>query len=75
MISLGDAENMNNKVIWMVGALQDLESRGETLGVLDVSSGSKADFLSGATPTPAPTPTPVPELPAEAEGVIGQDAI
>ena len=75
VISLGDAENMNNKVIWMVGALQDLESRGETLGVLDVSSGSKADFLSGATPTPAPTPTPVPELPAEAEGVIGQDAI
>ncbi len=77
VVSLGNSENMNNKVIWMVGALQDLESRGETLGRLDVSSGSKADFLSGATPTPAPTPTPVPEITpeAEAEAVIGEDAI
>ena len=73
VVSLGDADNMNNKIIWMVGALQDLESRGETLGRLDVSSGSKADFLSGATPTPAPTPTPVPEITPEA--VIGEDAI
>lgn len=73
VVSLGDADNMNNKIIWMVGALQDLESRGETLGRLDVSSGSKADFLSGATPKPAPTPTPVPEITPEA--VIGEDAI
>lgn len=75
VVSLGDSDNMTNKVIWMVGALQDLESRGETLGRLDVSSGSKADFLSGATPTPAPTPTPVPEITPEAESVIGEDAI
>ncbi|MBR0366992.1 MAG: FtsQ-type POTRA domain-containing protein [Clostridia bacterium] len=73
VVSLGNSENMNNKIIWMVGALQDLESRGETLGRLDVSSGSKADFLSGATPTPAPTPTPVPEITPEA--VIGEDVI
>ena len=73
VVSLGNSENMNNKIIWMVGALQDLESRGETLGRLDVSSGSKADFLSGATPTPAPTPTPVPEITLEA--VIGEDVI
>lgn len=75
VVSLGDSDNMNNKVIWMVGALQDLESRGETLGRLDVSSGSKADFLSGASPTPAPTATPVPEITPEAEAVIGDDAI
>lgn len=77
VVSMGDVENMNNKVIWMMGALQDLESRGETLGKLDVSSGSKADFLPGATPTPAPTPVPesifVPEQTQEA--VIGDDAI
>lgn len=75
VVSLGDAGNMTNKIIWMVGALRDLESRGETLGRLDVSSGSKADFLSGATPTPAPTPTAVPELTPEAEAVIGDDVI
>ena len=62
VISLGSADNMNNKIIWMVGALTDLESRGENLGRLDVSSGSKADFLSGATPTPQPTATPDPVL-------------
>ena len=65
-VLLGDAENMNNKVVWMAGALRDLESRGETLGRLDVSSGSKADFLSGATPTPVPTAVPTPEPTAEA---------
>lgn len=76
VVSVGNAENMNNKVIWMVGALQDLESRGETLGKLDVSSGNKADFLSGATPTPAPTPTLIPDVTPEAEeSVIGDDAI
>ena len=73
VVSLGDADNMTNKIIWMVGALRDLEARGETLGKLDVSSGSKADFLSGATPTPAPTPTLVPDITPEA--VIGEDAI
>jgi len=77
VVSVGDAEDMNNKIIWMVGALRDLESRGETVGTLDVSSGSKADFRSGATSTPAPTPTPAPEITpeADAEAVIGDDAI
>ena len=74
-VLLGDVANMENKVAWMVGALQDLERRGETLGRLDVSSGTRADFLPMviATPTPAPTQntyllnTPVPaatEVPA-----------
>ena len=79
VVSLGDSENVNNKIIWMVGALRDLEARGETLGKLDVSSGSKADFLSGATPTPAPTPTLIPDITPEPEGgdaaAIGEDAI
>ena len=75
VVSVGDDQNMNNKVIWMVGALTDLESRGETLGRLDVSSGSKADFLSGATATPAPTATPVPAVVPEEGAVIGDDAI
>lgn len=75
VVALGDADNMTNKVIWMVGALKDLEARGETLGTLDVSSGSKADFLSGATPTPAPTPTLIPDITPEPEAVVGEDVI
>ena len=43
-VDLGNRENMGNKVVWMVGALRDLESRGETTGRLDVSSGDKADY-------------------------------
>ena len=31
-VDLGNRENMGNKVVWMVGALRDLESRGETTG-------------------------------------------
>ena len=77
-VLLGDAENMVKKVVWMAGALRDLESRGETLGRLDVSSGSKADYLPMvvATPTPAPTqnlylletptPSPVDATPSDA---------
>ena len=53
-VLLGDADNMNNKIVWMVGTLRDLESRGENLGRLDVSSGSKADFLLRGTPRPRP---------------------
>ena len=81
-VLLGDAGNMNNKVVWMVGTLADLEARGETVGRLDVSSGNKADFLSYATPTPAPTPVPTPDPYAisegplqEGEALIGEDAI
>ncbi|NLF28244.1 MAG: FtsQ-type POTRA domain-containing protein [Clostridiales bacterium] len=43
-VELGDASNMVRKVLWMAGALKDLESRGETAGRLDVSSGDKADY-------------------------------
>ncbi len=44
-VVLGDSGNMENKMIWMVGAVADLEARGETTGRLDVASGSKADYL------------------------------
>ena len=44
-VTLGDTQNMENKIVWMAGALADLESRGEISGNLDVSSGNKADFL------------------------------
>ncbi len=44
-VMLGDAQNMDNKIIWMAGAVADLEARGETTGRLDVTSGSKADYL------------------------------
>ena len=44
-VTLGDTQNMENKIVWMAGALSDLESRGEISGNLDVSSGNKADFL------------------------------
>ena len=89
-VLLGDASNMTAKIVWMSRALQDLESRGESIGRLDVSSGKRGDFLPGITATPRPratqnpfdlsTPTPTPEptpLPEEGgEGaVIGEDAI
>ena len=43
-VLLGDSDNMEAKVMWMAGALSDLESRGENGGQLDVSSGTKADY-------------------------------
>jgi cell division protein FtsQ len=43
-VLLGDADNMDRKVVWMTHALADLESRGETSGRLDVSGGDKADY-------------------------------
>lgn len=43
-VKLGDAENMDNKILWMCSAVSDLESRGNTRGTLDVSSGTKADY-------------------------------
>ena len=48
-VLLGNQENMSNKIIWMAGALADLEARGETGGKLDVSSGTKADYLAPVT--------------------------
>ncbi len=88
-VLLGDAKDMEKKIVWMTGTLQDLERRGETLGRLDVSSGTKADYLPMVVATAAPaatqdtyllnTPTPAPtEVPVEAveDGpVVGENAI
>lgn len=41
---LGDLQNMENKMLWLCSAVSDLESRGETRGTLDITSGDKADF-------------------------------
>lgn len=46
-VLLGDMQDMDRKILWMKHALADLESRGETSGRLDVSSGDKADFSAG----------------------------
>lgn len=43
-VMLGDAEDLDKKIIWMKYALMDLESRGETSGKLDVTGGNQADF-------------------------------
>ena len=43
-VMLGDTGNMESKLIWMKYALLDLESRGETSGKLDVTSGTQADY-------------------------------
>lgn len=43
-VALGDEVDIQKKIILMRGVLQDLESRGETSGRLDVSSAEKADF-------------------------------
>ncbi|MBQ8109941.1 MAG: FtsQ-type POTRA domain-containing protein [Clostridia bacterium] len=44
-VLLGDESDMNRKIAWMAGALADLEARGENGGRLDVSSGTKADYM------------------------------
>ena len=44
IVELGDIENMDEKIRWMRSAAADLESRGETGGSLDVSSGTRADY-------------------------------
>ncbi len=46
-VALGDENEMDQKIVLMKYVLQDLESRGETSGRLDVSSGDKADFDGG----------------------------
>ena len=43
-VNLGTRENMSMKIKWMVSALADLESRGESYGTMDVSSGKSADY-------------------------------
>ena len=47
-VLLGDDSDMERKIAWAVSALQDLENRGELRGVLDVSSGSMADYTPEA---------------------------
>ena len=44
IVELGDIENMDEKIRWMRSTAADLESRGETGGSLDVSSGTRADY-------------------------------
>lgn len=44
-VKLGDREQMDDKILWMRMAVSDLESRGDTRGLLDVSSGNKADYM------------------------------
>ena len=43
-VLLGDANDMGGKILWMCSAVDDLQSRGQAGGTLDVSSGSKADY-------------------------------
>lgn len=43
-VELGDSTEMENKILWLRSVVPDLESKGETKGTLDVSSGSKADY-------------------------------
>lgn len=62
-VTLGDSSDMQAKIAWMAGALADLEARGQTQGRLDVSSGTKADFLPQ---TVEATPEPVAETPEPA---------
>ena len=43
-VKLGSRENMRDKIAWMKSAVADLENRGQHGGLLDVSSGTKADY-------------------------------
>jgi hypothetical protein len=43
-VDLGNRDKMVDKIAWMKSAVADLEQRGEAGGVLDVRSGSKADY-------------------------------
>ena len=52
-VNLGTRENMSMKISWMVSALADLESRGESYGTLDVSSGKSADYRPANADTAA----------------------
>ena len=70
VVSLGDSGNMTNKILWMLGALADLQARGETTGQLDVASGTKADYMP-PKPTPSPEPTPTIDPVIAEYGVVG----
>ena len=53
-VLLGNSDNMSDKIAWMVGAVADLEARGERGGKLDVVSGTKADYIPEPTVEPDP---------------------
>ena len=53
-VLLGNSDNMSDKIAWMVGAVADLEARGERGGKLDVVSGTKADYIPVPTVEPDP---------------------
>ena len=55
-VNLGTRENMSMKIRWMVSALADLESRGESYGTMDVSSGKSADYRPSNADTTAQNP-------------------
>ena len=44
IVKLGDTGNMDEKIRWLRSAVSDLDTRGETRGTLDVSSGTRADY-------------------------------
>ena len=46
-VEFGDTHQIEEKVKWLVSALEDLGLRGEFLGCLDVSSGNGADYMWG----------------------------
>lgn len=43
-VKLGNGDNMDSKIAWLKSAAADLENRGQSGGILDVSSGTKADY-------------------------------
>lgn len=45
-VRVGNIREIDRKLAWMMGALRDLESRGQKGGTLDVSSGNKADYVA-----------------------------
>lgn len=51
IVNLGGEQKMNDKIAWMKSAVADLEQRGESGGILDVSSGNKADYRIPAAGT------------------------
>lgn len=44
MVKLGDSENMQQKLLWMNGALTQLTAEGVVTGILDVSSAQSAVY-------------------------------
>lgn len=44
-VKLGGGDRMADKILWLRSAVADLESRGQIRGTLDVSSGTKADYM------------------------------